>query len=73
MIDLAKAGRPGFVDRIFGKGGAAALGTGDPDEDTKQVKRFNDAAAEANSLVTRDENTRVLQVGRTLTSFRCRS
>ena len=27
------------------------------------MKRFNDAAAEANSLVTRDENTRLLQVG----------
>ena len=64
LIDLAKAGSPGFVDRIFGKGAAATLGTGDPDEDLKQVKRFSDAAAEANSLVTRDENTRLLQVGR---------
>ncbi len=64
LIDAAKAGQPGFVDRIFGPGAAALIGSDNPAENTRQRNAFNDAAAEAATLVPRGDTTRVLQIGR---------
>src|SRR6516162_3199469 len=45
LVDSAKAQTPGFGDRILGKEGAALLRSGDPDEDARNLKEFDEAAA----------------------------
>lgn len=64
LIDAAKAAQPGFVDKVFGPGAAALLSSDDPAENARQLKSFNDAAAEAATLVPRGDTTRLLQIGR---------
>ena len=65
LIDAAKAGQPGFVDKIFGPGAAAPLVTGEtPRRMRSSETAFNDAAAEAATLVPKGDTTRLLQIGK---------
>ena len=64
LIDAAKAGQPGFVDKIFGPGATALIASDDPAENARQRNAFNDAAAEAATLVPKGDTTRLLQIGK---------
>jgi hypothetical protein len=64
LIDSAKAGTPGFGDRILGKQGAALLRSGDADEDAENLKEFNDAAAAATAIDDGPDGAKILRVGK---------
>ncbi len=64
LIDAAKAGEPGFVERIFGAEGKDLLSSGIPEDDQERLARFNAAAADSATLVPRGDATRVLRLGR---------
>ena len=46
LIAAAKAGRPGFVNEMFGPTGRALVNAGDADNDARRLKAFVDAASE---------------------------
>lgn len=64
LVDSAKDHAPGFGDRILGKAGAALLRSGDADEDTENLKEFNDAAAELAVIDDGPDGTKILRVGK---------
>jgi hypothetical protein len=64
LIDSAKAGAPGFGDRIFGAGGANLLRSGNKAEDQRHLAEFNEVAAEAASLEVKGEDTRIVHLGK---------
>ena len=63
LVDSAKAKTPGFGDRILGKDGAALLRSGDPDEDSANLKEFNDAAAALTAIDDGANGAKILRVG----------
>jgi hypothetical protein len=63
LIDSAKANTPGFVTRIFGKGGKAILESGDAAEDARHLAEFNDAAAKASAIDDKSPDAKVLRLG----------
>ncbi len=65
LVDSAKAKTPGFGDRILGKEGAALLRSGDADEDARNLKEFNEAAAASIAIDDGRGGTKVLRVGKT--------
>jgi hypothetical protein len=64
LVDSAKAGTPGFGDRILGKDGAALLRSGDPDEDAGNLKEFNEAAAVETAIDDGPGGAKILRVGK---------
>lgn len=64
LIDSAKAGAPGFGDRIFGKDGADLMRSGNKAEDQRHLAEFNQIAAEAASLDAVAADTRILRAGK---------
>lgn len=64
LIDSAKAGTPGFGERLLGKAGVGLLRSGNAAEDSEHLAEFNSAAAEQASLDTVDENARKVRVGK---------
>mgnify|MGYP000969138164 CR=1 FL=1 len=64
LIDSAKAGTPGFGERLFGKSGVSLLRSGNASEDSEHLAEFNAAAAEQASLDTVDDNARKVRVGK---------
>jgi hypothetical protein len=64
LVDSAKAKTPGFGDRILGKDGAALLRSGDADEDARNLKEFNEAAAAETAIDDGPDGTKILRVGK---------
>jgi hypothetical protein len=64
LVDSAKAKTPGFGDRILGKEGAALLRSGDADQDSENLKEFNDAAAAETAIDDGPNGTKILRVGK---------
>ena len=64
LVDSAKAETPGFGDRIFGKDGAALLRSGDAAEDAKNLKAFNEAAADLIAIDDGADGVKLLRVGK---------
>ena len=64
LVDSAKAKTPGFGDRILGKDGAALLRSGDADEDARNLKEFNEAAAAETSIDDGPDGSKILRVGK---------
>ena len=64
LVDSAKAGTPGFGDRILGKEGAALLRSGDADEDAENLKEFNEAAAALTAIDDGPNGEKILRVGK---------
>jgi hypothetical protein len=64
LVDSAKAKTPGFGDRILGKDGAALLRSGDPDEDARNLKEFNEAAAALTAIDDGPDGAKILRVGK---------
>jgi hypothetical protein len=64
LVDSAKAKTPGFGDRILGKEGAALLRSGDADQDSENLKEFNDAAAAQTATDDGPNGTKILRVGK---------
>lgn len=64
LLDAAKAGEPGFVERIFGAEAKDLLSSGVPEEDKERLARFNAAAAESAALVPAGDAKRILRLGR---------
>ena len=64
LVDSAKAKTPGFGDRILGKDGAALLRSGDADEDARNLKEFNEAAAAETSIDDGPDGAKILRVGK---------
>ncbi len=64
LVDAAKAGEPGFVERIFGAEGKDLLSSGVPEEDKDRLARFNAAAGESATLLPAGDAKRILRLGR---------
>ena len=64
LIAAARAGRPGFVNEMFGPTGRALVNAGDAENDARRVKAFVDAASEKVAIEDQDANTRVLVIGK---------
>jgi len=64
LVESAKAGTPGFGERILGKEGAALLKSGDPDQDTENLKEFNEAAAALTAIDDGPNGDKILRVGK---------
>ena len=64
LVGSAKAKTPGFGDRILGKDGAALLRSGDADEDARNLKEFNEAAAAETSIDDGPDGSKILRVGK---------
>ena len=64
LVESAKAGTPGFGERILGKEGAALLKSGDPDQDTENLKEFNEAAAALTAIDDGPNGEKILRVGK---------
>ena len=63
LIDAAKNGEKGFLARFFGKGSEPVFQSGDAAVDQERLRKFNEAAAAKNTLLVRNDTTRVLQLG----------
>jgi len=64
LVDAAKAGEPGFVERIFGPQAKDLLSSGVPEDDKDKLARFNEAAAASVTLVPKGDTTRILRLGK---------
>ena len=64
LVESAKAGTPGFGERILGKEGAALLKSGDLDQDTENLKEFNEAAAALTAIDDGPNGEKILRVGK---------
>lgn len=64
LIGAAKSGEKGFLTRIFGPGAEPVFKSGDDAVDQQRLRQFNDAAAASNTVQSRNDTTRVLQIGR---------
>ena len=64
LVDSAKAGTPGFGERILGKDGAALLRSGDADQDAENLKEFNEAAAALTAIDDGPGGEKILRVGK---------